>query len=349
MSNESVVLINATINLQTGERVVDFTDHARNIINMYSDSDRIQYINDLCDSYPRLKYARFCCGPYYAKSLFLSLGKMPKRMLQSRLSYFRETLLSYSEEIVLLRRCYFACRNVSDSGSQTLQKIKLVHLITKTAQTIPQLVKKRISYVQNADYYDLFFKFMMSPYKSLYNSPYADFYNCFPEQNFQNRYGRSISTRLNDMNDVHYWFFDNPESEAEVEETISKMAKETADLVVQSQMDISTSVYEVATSILQILDDLTMKMASPIITRLDSGKRFVSWEANTVDQALYLYMISETLTRQDVKECRICGNLFIASRDTKLYCHNHTRSQINYYNRLIKGKYDKEPDSKDYK
>lgn len=347
MSSESVVLINTTIDLRAGDKsVIDFTDHARNIINMYSESERIEYINDLYDSYPKLKYAKFCCDPfYYATRFNSSRDKMPKRTPQSRLAFFREALLSYSEEIVLLRRCYYACRNVSNSGPQTLQKIKLMHLITKTAQTIPQLTKNRISYIQKADDYDLYFNYMMRPYRSLYNSPYADFYNRFPEQSYQNRYGRSISTRLNDMNGVHYWFFDNPESEAEAEDTIRRMAKETADPVVQSEMDVSTPAYEVASSILHILDDLTMRMAAPIVTRLDSRNRFVSWKAYTVEQALYLYMISEILTRRDVKECRICGNSFISSRDTKLYCQNHTRSQINYYNRLIKGKYDKKTDA----
>lgn len=59
-------------------------------------------------------------------------------------------------------------------------------------------------------------------------------------------------------------------------------------------------------------------------------------ETKYLDEAIYIWLILDLLSAHPVKECLMCGALFIPTNNLQKYCSRHTVNQVQYFKSKLK-------------
>lgn len=87
--------------------------------------------------------------------------------------------------------------------------------------------------------------------------------------------------------------------------------------------------------IIDNLDPRLNKAVENTVPVLSARKGLVSWSARTTLQAEYLCLYRDLISNKQFRICPICKSVFaVEGRGvTRMYCKNHNRNQIDYFNR----------------
>ena len=87
--------------------------------------------------------------------------------------------------------------------------------------------------------------------------------------------------------------------------------------------------------IIDNLDPRLNKAVENTVPVLSARKGLVSWSSRSLLRAEYLCLFRDLISSKQYRICPICKSIFLVEGRgvTRMYCKNHNRNQIDYFNR----------------